>query len=263
MASIEHLRALGDDAVAGHDRLHLPDLEVARRCRAATGSRGRRPASERRQHEQLADHGQVLLCIRAARIGARQQVSEQVLDGVDGAVDRARRPAPTGRCPRRATPARSRRPAPGRPCRRGRRAGRARRRVHACGPRARGRRVARSPVTADRARSRPRCPAARPWARRRRGRARRSRRAARRRGARRGCRSRSTRTPSGSRAPAQPVGHLDAEAVVAEEDVADAGHEHLHGARLVRHERLDLVGVEVEVAALPASMPRSPGRRRA
>ena len=41
-----------------------------------------------------------------------------------------------------------------------------------------------------------------------------------------------TRTPSGTVRRGEAVGDLDAEAVVAEEDVADAGHEHAarHGA---------------------------------
>ena len=44
----------------------------------------------------------------------------------------------------------------------------------------------------------------------------------------------STRTPSRHRAPAQPLGDLDAEAVVAEEDVADPGHEHARARRGAR-----------------------------
>ena len=79
--------------------------------------------------------------------------------------------------------------------------------------------------------------------RRRRGRGRRSRRAARRRGARRGSRSRRPRTPVGQRRAGQAAGHLDAEAVVAEEDVADAGDQH-------PSPQLHLVGREVEVAAV-------------
>ena len=39
----------------------------------------------------------------------------------------------------------------------------------------------------------------------------------------------STRTPSGAGRAAEAAGHLDAEPVVAEEDVADAGHEHPAG----------------------------------
>ena len=39
-----------------------------------------------------------------------------------------------------------------------------------------------------------------------------------------------TRTPSGSWPPAEPLGDLDAEPVVAEEDVADPGDERLHRA---------------------------------
>ena len=97
---------------------------------------------------------------------------------------------------------------------------------------------------------------------------RRSRRAARRRGARRGCRSPRRARRRGRRAAAQSAGDLDAEAVVAQEDVADAGHEHAAGswpasAAIERRvERLDLVGMEEQVAALPRAALRSRGRRR-
>ena len=92
----------------------------------------------------------------------------------------------------------------------------------------------------------PGCPAARPSARHRRARARRSPRAARRRGARRGCRSpRRARRRAWADA-SQPVGDFDAEAVVAEEDVADAGDEDLHRLASAVRSGIDLLGMEVE-----------------
>ena len=70
----------------------------------------------------------------------------------------------------------------------------------------------------------------RPSGPRRRARARRTRRAARTRGARRGCRSRRPARRRASAGRSEPLGHLDAEAVVAEEDVADPGDEHARRA---------------------------------
>ena len=63
----------------------------------------------------------------------------------------------------------------------------------------------------------------------------------------------STRTPSGIGVPRSRAGHLDAEAVVAEEDVADPRHE---DARASREQGFELVGREVEVAALPLELGR-------
>ena len=74
----------------------------------------------------------------------------------------------------------------------------------------------------------------------------------------------STCTPSGTGRARKRCADLDAEAVVTEEDVADAGHEDASRScrRLRIAQRLDLVGVEEEVAALGERAPRSPGRRR-
>ena len=72
---------------------------------------------------------------------------------------------------------------------------------------------------------------------RRRAPARRSRRAGRRRGACRGCRSRPPARPGGSRRRGQPAHDLGAEAVVAEEQVADAGDQDSGRDRLARHIR--------------------------
>ena len=74
-----------------------------------------------------------------------------------------------------------------------------------------------------------------------------------------------TSTPAGSVAPGEAVGERDAEAVVAEEDVADAGDEdrgRRDAARRRAGERLDLVGREEEAVAGLAARRRGRGRGR-
>ena len=71
-----------------------------------------------------------------------------------------------------------------------------------------------------------------------------------------------TSTPAGRRAAAQQaLDHLDAEAVVAEEDVADAGDQDPAGCAH-RSPGLELVGPEVAEAAVRELHARRPGRRR-
>ena len=93
----------------------------------------------------------------------------------------------------------------------------------------------------------------------------RSRRAAGRPGARRGCRSRRPRPRPGSPPRSrQPPRHLDAEPVVGQEDVADAGDQHpVHRSPAPRARRGGSSGTGRARAAAPRPGRRRPTRRRA
>ena len=226
------------------------------RYRATSGhslhgeSRRRRPRTRG-----TATSSSLASCTRCGREHVVEHLADRATAGSTAAATTARQ----ADAARRSTPARSRRRAAARPRRPGRPACRARSRGSSSGRR---RPASVSPAAstgASGSNTRP-CPAPRPSGGRRPGRGGRSRRGARRRGARPGCRSRRRARRPGTGRASQPVGDLDAEAVVAEEDVADPGHEH-PSAALTRPPRSRRGG---STGSGPASRARPrPGRRRA
>ena len=138
---------------------------------------------------------------------------------------------------------------------------RAQRAEHRRPDRGRGRRTS---AVAERARrdldARPPSPARRRRrARCRRGSASRRRRRGRTPGARRGCRSRRRARPPGTGAGSRWPTTAEPNPSSDREDVADAGDEHAITHRPPPSVRLDLVGREVQVAALPRPTGRRPG----